>query len=101
VVRVLEEVTTQRGLPQTIIMDNGPELASRVLDQWAYQHGVKLRFIEPGKPVQNAFIESLNGRFRDECLHQHWFVNLSHVVAPSRRGGWTAIGLAPTARWAI
>ena len=60
-------------------MDNGPELTSRVLDQWAYEHGVQLRFIDPGKPVQNAFIESFNGRFRDECLNQHWFVNLAQA----------------------
>ena len=78
-VRVLEDVALRRGLPQTIVMDNGPELTSRVLDQWAYAHGVELRFIDPGKPVQNAFIESFNGRFRDECLNQHWFVNLAHA----------------------
>jgi putative transposase len=79
VVRVLDAIALQRGLPQTIVMDNGPELTSRVLDQWAYEHGVELRFIDPGKPVQNAFIESFNGRFRDECLNQHWFVNLAHA----------------------
>jgi putative transposase len=79
VVRVLEALSNQRGLPTTIVMDNGPELTSRVLDQWAYEHGVALRFIDPGKPVQNAFIESFNGRFRDECLNQHWFVNLAQA----------------------
>jgi putative transposase len=79
VVRVLDAISGQRGLPHTILMDNGPELTSRVLDQWAYEHGVKLRFIDPGKPAQNAFIESFNGRFRDECLNQHWFVNLVHA----------------------
>ena len=79
VVRVLEDLSVLRGLPQTILMDNGPELTSRVLDQWAYEHGVQLRFIDPGKPVQNAFIESFNGRFRDECLNQHWFVNLAQT----------------------
>jgi putative transposase len=79
VVRVLEAVSSQRGLPQTILMDNGPELTSRVLDQWAYEHCVELRFIDPGKPVQNAFIESFNGRFRDECLNQHWFVSLAQA----------------------
>ena len=79
VVRVLENLAGLRGLPQTILMDNGPELTSRVLDQWAYEHGVQLRFIDPGKPVQNAFIESFNGRFRDECLNQHWFVNLAQA----------------------
>jgi len=79
VVRVLEDVALERGLPQTVVMDNGPELTSRVLDQWAYEHGVQLRFIDPGKPVQNAFIESFNGRFRDECLNQHWFISLAHA----------------------
>ena len=79
VVRVLEAVATQRGLPETIVLDNGPELTSRVLDQWAYEHGVQLRFIDPGKPVQNGYIESFNGRFRDECLNQHWFANLAHA----------------------
>lgn len=79
VVRVLEGVATQRGFPQALLMDNGPELTSRALDQWAYDHGVELRFIEPGKPVQNAFIESFNGRFRDECLNQHWFLSLAQA----------------------
>jgi putative transposase len=76
VVRVLDALAEQRGLPNTLLLDNGPELTSRVLDQWAYEHGVELRFIDPGKPVQNAFIESFNGRFRDECLNQHWFLSL-------------------------
>ena len=79
VVRVLDELAEQRGLPTAILMDNGPELTGRALDQWAYEHGVELRFIDPGKPVQNAFIESFNGRFRDECLNQHWFVSLAHA----------------------
>ena len=79
VVRVLDELAEQRGLPTAILMDNGPELTGQALDQWAYEHGVELRFIDPGKPVQNAFIESFNGRFRDECLNQHWFVSLPHA----------------------
>jgi putative transposase len=79
VVRVLETVAGHRGLPEAILMDNGPELTSRVLDQWAWEHGVQLRFIDPRKPIQNAFIESCNGRFRDECLNQHWFVSLAHA----------------------
>jgi len=63
--------------PNEIILDNGPELAGRAVDQWAYERGVRLRFIEPGKPVQNAFIESFNGRLRDECLNRHWFLGLA------------------------
>src|SRR5690606_3743759 len=57
-------------------VDNGPEFAGRALDAWAYQAGVKLSFIRPGKPVENAYIESFNGKFRDECLNEHWFLSL-------------------------
>ena len=77
VVRVLERLRELEGLPETIVMDNGPEFAGQTLDAWAYLRGVKLRFIEPGKPIQNAFIESFNGKFRDECLNEHWFVSLA------------------------
>lgn len=77
VVRVLEQVIHERGQPGEIVMDNGPELTSRRLDQWAYEREIQLRFIEPGKPVQNAVIESFNGRLRDECLNQHWFTSLA------------------------
>jgi putative transposase len=74
VARVLDRVIAERGArPEEIVMDNGPELTSRALDQWAYERGVRLRFIAPGKPVQNAFIESFNGRLRDECLNLNWF----------------------------
>ena len=66
-----------RRLHILLQMDNGPELTSRRLDQWAYERGIRLRFIEPGKPVQNAVMESFNGRFRDECLNQHWFLSLA------------------------
>jgi putative transposase len=76
VVQVLERVGQERGLPETIQVDNGPEFISRVVDQWAYAHGVALHFIDPGKPVQNAFIESFNGKFRDECLSQSWYPSL-------------------------
>ena len=76
VVQVLERVVHERGVPEAIQVDNGPEFISRVVDQWAYAHGVALHFIDPGKPVQNAFIESFNGKFRDECLNQSWYTNL-------------------------
>ncbi|TMG01584.1 MAG: IS3 family transposase [Chloroflexi bacterium] len=80
VARVLDRVIAERGAgPAEITLDNGPELTSRALDQWAYERGVRLRFIEPGKPVQNAFIESFNGRLRDECLNEHWFLTLVHA----------------------
>lgn len=71
VVRILEQLRVTRGLPARIICDNGPEFRSRVLDAWAYQRQVALHFIQPGKPVQNAYIESFNGHLRDECLNQH------------------------------
>ena len=62
--------------PDEIVMDNGPELTSKALDQWAYERGVRLRLIAPGKPQQNGFVESFNGKFRDECLNEHWFLSL-------------------------
>jgi len=79
VVRVMERLREQRGLPQILVTDNGPEFAGRALDVWAYEHGVRLHFIEPGKPVQNAFIESFNGKMRDECLNEHWFLSLGEA----------------------
>ena len=57
-----------------IVVDNGPEFTSRALDEWAYRNGVRLHFIEPGKPTQNCFVESFNGKFRDECLNENWFI---------------------------
>ena len=77
VVRVLERLAVQRGAPDEIVLDNGPELSGKAVDQWAYERGVRLRFIEPGKPVQNAFVESFHGRLRDECLDRHWFLDLA------------------------
>jgi putative transposase len=77
VVRVLERIATERGVPHAIVLDNGPELTGRALDQWAYGRGVQLRFIAPGKPIQNAFAESFIGRLRDECLNEHWFTSLA------------------------
>ncbi len=56
--------------------DNGPEFTGKAVDSWAYNHKVQLDFIHPGKPVENAFIESFNGRLRDECLNEHWFISL-------------------------
>jgi transposase InsO family protein len=79
VVRILESLRERRGTPAAIQVDNGTEFTSRVVDQWAYQNQVALHFIERGKPTQNAFIESFNGKFRDECLNQNWFVDLQHA----------------------
>jgi len=79
VTRVLDQVKAERGLPKVIRTDNGPEFAGRTMQNWAAKNKVELRFIQPGKPVQNAYIESFNSRFRDECLSQHWFASLSHM----------------------
>lgn len=77
VVAVLERLARTRGRPRAIVCDNGPEFAGEALDEWAYAHDVTLDFIEPGKPTQNAFIESFNGTFREECLNENWFVSLA------------------------
>jgi putative transposase len=77
VARVLDRIAATRPLPLRIVADNGPEFTSKVLDAWAYQHRVQLHFIRPGKPVENAFIESFNGKFRDECLNENWFLGLA------------------------
>jgi putative transposase len=74
--RVLDRVARQRGYPKRIVLDNGPEFTCRALDQWAYERGVELAFIRPGKPMDNGLVESFNGRFRDECLNLHWFISL-------------------------
>lgn len=76
VVRELDRIVADWGKPVMIVTDNGPEFAGRAMDAWAYRNGVTLHFIRPGKPVENAFVESFNGKFRDECLNQHWFDGL-------------------------
>ncbi len=77
VARTLDEIAEERGLPAVIVVDNGSEFTSRALDEWAYRRGVRLHFIQPGKPVQNCFVESFNGEFRDECLNEHWFTSMN------------------------
>ena len=77
VVRVLDRVAITRGLPTSIVCDNGPEFVSRALDEWAHRRGVALLFIRPGHPVENCYVESFNGKLRDECLNQHWFLSLA------------------------
>ena len=77
--RVLDQLATTRGLPKAIRTDNGKEFCSRAMLTWAHARGVQLFLIEPGKPNQNAYIESFNGRFRDECLNEHWFTSLRHA----------------------
>ena len=79
VARVLDRAGQFRGLPQVIRTDQGPEFTGKALDQWAWQRGVALRLIEAGKPTQNAYIESFNGKCRDECLNEHWFRSLAEA----------------------
>jgi len=68
VTQVLSKISAIHGLPEQIVVDNGPEFISNALDAWAYERGIKLQFIRPGKPVDNCYMESFNGRFRDEFM---------------------------------
>lgn len=78
-VRMLEDICTRRGYPKVVRTDNGKEFCGRAMLTWAHENHVLLRLIEPGKPNQNAYIESFNGRLRDECLNEHWFTSLAHA----------------------
>jgi transposase InsO family protein len=77
VVDVLDQLVRSRGKPQSLRVDNGPEFAGRMLDQWAYLNGVEIDFSRPGKPTDNAFIEALNARVRAECLNASWFLSMA------------------------
>jgi putative transposase len=79
VIRLLEAVARVRGYPTYLRVDNGPEFISTALDAWAYQQGVSLIFIDPGKPLQNAHVESFNGKVRDEFLNEHWFASIAEA----------------------
>ena len=108
--RVLDGLAHTRGLPKAIRTDNGKEFCGRAMIEWAHARGVRLYLIQPGKPNQNAYIESFNGRFRDECLNEHWFTTLQHakvVIEAWRReyneerpkkslGGMTPVAYAKT-----
>jgi putative transposase len=72
----MDRLKIVRGIPNSIKVDNGPEFISKELDKWAYENGVTLDYSRPGKPIDNAFIESFNGSFRDECLNTNWFLSL-------------------------
>jgi putative transposase len=78
-IRVLDEVCARRGKPAVIRTDNGPEFIGKAMLNWAYRSGIALKLIEPGKPNQNAYVESFNGRLRDECLNEHWFTSITHA----------------------
>jgi transposase InsO family protein len=86
VTRVMDRLALGRGLPKVIRSDNGKEFCGKSMVTWAHERGVQLRLIEPGKPNQNAYIESFNGRLRDECLNEHWFPSLLH--APTEIERW-------------
>ena len=77
--RHLDQLADRRGLPRIIRSDNGPEFVGKAMLNWAHERNVNLRQIDPGKPNQNAYIESFNGRLRDECLNEHWFTSLDHA----------------------
>ena len=85
-VRILERICASRGYPQIIRSDNAKEFTGQAMLTWAHEHHVKLRLIEPGKPDQNAYVESFNGRFRDECLNEHWFLDLAHARSTINTG---------------
>ena len=108
VARVLDHLAETHGLPEVIVVDNGPEFTSRALDEWAYRNGVRLHFIRPGKPVENCFVESFNGKFREECLNENWFTSLEDAKTKIER--WrvdyneirphSALGQLPPAEYA-
>jgi putative transposase len=102
VVRVLERLAAERGAPDEIVLDNGPELAGKALDRWAYERGVGLRFIEPGRPSRTPSSRASRGGLRDECLDRHWFLGLADARQTveawrqrrHRRGPHSALGLS-------
>ena len=79
VARVLDRIADERGLPKTIVMDNGTELTSLAMLAWSAKHRVQFHYIAPGKPTQNAFVESFNGKSRDECLNDNVFTSLAEA----------------------
>jgi len=81
VTRILDQAAIFRGYPDAVRTDNGPEFTSRVFMAWAFKHGIRHLLIEPGRPMQNGYIESFNGKFWDECLNEHWFEMLPQARA--------------------
>ena len=73
----LERLVLFHGAPECIVLDNGPELTCRAMIAWCMQRNIALEYIRPGKPIENAFVESFNGKFRDECLNENWFLDLN------------------------
>ncbi len=91
----------RRGYPTAIVSDNGPEFCSRAVDEWAHRVGTKLQFIRPGKPVENAFIESFNGNCRDECLNERLVLTIEQARWQPKAGALTTISCARIAHSAI
>lgn len=79
VVGVCNRLVAQRRAPKRVFVDNGSEFSGRMLDLWAYHHGVQIDFSRPGKPTDNCFIETFNGSLRDECLNAHWFATMEEA----------------------
>ncbi len=79
VTRVLDQLIELRGKPESLLTDNGPEFTGSALDAWTYKCNINHEFIEPGKPNQNAYVESFNGKVRDECLNEHWWLTVDHA----------------------
>ncbi len=86
-VRVLNRLKEQRGVPKVLFCDNGSEFTGQTMDLWAYRNGVKIDFSRPGKPTDNAFVESFNGTFRAECLNTNWFQSWPKPNRLSKHGG--------------
>jgi putative transposase len=101
VIAVLEQLAGQRGLPRSLVVDHGPEFLSRALDLWAYRRGIELVFIRPGKPVENAYVESFHSRFRDECLSAHWFESLPDARFHIERWRQDSNEVPPTRAWTV
>jgi putative transposase len=101
VIAVLEKIAMRRGCPTAIVSDNDPEFCSRAVDEWAHRLGIKLQFIRPGKPVENAFIERFNGKCRDECLNERLFLTIEQGAQLPKPGVLTIIRCARIARSAI
>ena len=100
VTRILDRLALERGLPRVLRTDNGPEFCGRAMLAWAHHRGVTLRLIEPGKPNQNAYVESFHSRFRDECLNEHWFTTLATRRRSLRHGATNTTTNDPRKDWA-
>lgn len=98
VVRVLEKLRLERGLPIRIVIDNGMEFTSKASDQWADENKVILHFITPGRPMENGYIESFHVKFREECLKEHWFLTLDDARETHRKLADRLLPGAPTQR---